>query len=105
MHNEVAAGYMSWRVCEGAAGDQTQKASPSALDGFYIFVVETESGFGVLRGRSRASPPSWPRPTSGSRSAPNIAHWRDLPGIDTASIWEPAPAELCMWERHRCALS
>jgi len=24
----------------------------------------------------------------------------DLPGIDTANVWEPAPAKTYLWERH-----
>jgi glutamate synthase domain-containing protein 1 len=100
MHNEVAAGYMSWRMREGAAVEQTQKASLTALDGFYIFVVGTESGFGVLRDPIACKPAVMAetdeRVAFGTEYRPLV----DLPGIDTASVWEPAPARLCMWERH-----
>src|ERR1700722_10888624 len=46
---EVAAGYMSWRMREGDSLEQTLNSSLAALDGFYTFVVGTETGFGVLR--------------------------------------------------------
>jgi len=46
---EVAAGYMSWRMGEGASLEQTLNASLSALDVFYTFAVGTSDGFAVLR--------------------------------------------------------
>ena len=47
--SEVAAGYLTWRMREGASLAQALDASLGALDGFYTFVVGTEIGFGVLR--------------------------------------------------------
>ena len=49
--------------------------------------------------RSPASRPSWPRPTTGSRSARSSARSRALPGVDGARIWEPAPATVYAWSR------
>src|SRR5262249_22301910 len=47
--SEVAAGYLTWRMREGASLGEALDASLADLDGFYTFVVGTESGFGVLR--------------------------------------------------------
>ena len=46
---EVAAGFMSWRMREGNSLEQALNGSLAELDGFYTFVVGTETGFGVLR--------------------------------------------------------
>src|SRR5262249_54607222 len=46
---EVAAAYLTWRMSEGASLGEALESSLSDLDGFYTFVVGTESGFGVLR--------------------------------------------------------
>src|ERR1700730_16797181 len=43
--SEVAAGFMSWKMREGASLQTTLTASLEALDGFYTFVVGTEAGF------------------------------------------------------------
>ena len=47
--SEVAAGYLTWRMREGASLKQALTDSLDALDGFYTFVVGTESGFAVMR--------------------------------------------------------
>ena len=45
---EVAAGYLTWRMRQGMSLGEALDASLDDLDGFYTFVVGTESGFGVL---------------------------------------------------------
>src|SRR5262249_56853164 len=47
--SEVAAGYLTLKMREGLSLDRALQASLATLDGFYTFVVGTESGFGVLR--------------------------------------------------------
>jgi len=97
---EVAAGYMSWRMREGDSLEQTLKSSLTALDGFYTFVVGTESGFGVLR-----DPVAW-KPAVMAETERWVAfgtEYRalvDLPGIDAAKVWEPLPAKAYLWERN-----
>ena len=88
---EVAAGYLTWRISQGDSLGDALKHSLDDLDGFYTFVVGTEHGFGVpARSRSPASPPSWPRRTAMSPSAPSTARSPSLPGIDDrATVWEP----------------
>ena len=46
---EVAAGYLSWRLAEGDSLGEALESSLKDLDGFYTFVVGTDTGFGVLR--------------------------------------------------------
>ena len=47
--SEVAAGYLTWRLSEGASLQQALEAGLLDLDGFYTFVVGTRTGFAVLR--------------------------------------------------------
>ncbi len=35
-----------------------------------------------------------------SPSAPNIARWSVLPGVEKARVFEPEPATVYVWERH-----
>ena len=97
---EVAAGYLTWRLREGASLDQALEAALTDLDGFYTFAVGTKDGFAVLRDSFACKPAvlaetgDWVAMASEYRS---IAH---LPGAETAKIWEPAPATVYSWARH-----
>jgi amidophosphoribosyltransferase len=97
---EVAAGYLTWRLREGASLDQALEAALLDLDGFYTFAVGTKDGFAVLRDAFACKPAvlaetdDWVAMASEYRS---IAH---LPGADAAKIWEPAPATVYSWARH-----
>ena len=46
---EVAAGYLTWRLREGASLEQALEGCLDDLDGFYTFLVGTADGFAVLR--------------------------------------------------------
>jgi glutamate synthase domain-containing protein 1 len=97
---EVAAGYLTWRLREGASLDQALEAALVDLDGFYTFAVGTKDGFAVLRDSFACKPAvlaetdDWVAMASEYRS---IAH---LPGAEEARIWEPAPATIYSWARH-----
>ena len=97
---EVAAGYLTWRLGEGASLDQALASALDDLDGFYTFAVGTKDGFAVLRDRFACKPAvlaetdEWVAMASEYRS---IAH---LPGADGARIWEPAPATVYSWTRN-----
>ncbi len=97
---EVAAGYMSWRMREGDSLEQTLNASLTALDGFYTFVVGTESGFGVLRDPIACKPAVMAETDRWVAFGTEYRALVDLPGIDTARVWEPVPAKPYLWERH-----
>jgi glutamate synthase domain-containing protein 1 len=98
--SEVAAGYLTWRLRQGASLDQALASALDDLDGFYTFAVGTKDGFAVLRDRFACKPAvlaetdDWVAMASEYRS---IAH---LPGAEEAKIWEPAPATVYSWARH-----
>ena len=46
---EVAAGYLTWKLREGASLEQALEGCLDDLDGFYTFAVGTADGFAVLR--------------------------------------------------------
>jgi asparagine synthetase B (glutamine-hydrolysing) len=47
--SEVAAGYLTWRMSQGASLRDSLSSSLNDLDGFFTFVVGTRNGFAVLR--------------------------------------------------------
>lgn len=96
---EVAAGYLAYRMGEGATLFEALEAGLTDLDGFFTFAVGTKDGFAVVRDGIACKPAvlaetdDWVAMASEFRS---IAH---LPGADLAKIWEPAPATIYNWSR------
>jgi len=96
---EVAAAYMSWKMREGASLDQALSSSLVALDGFYTFVVGSESGFGVLRDPIACKPAVMAETESYVAFGTEYRALVTLPGIEHARVWEPEPAKVYFWER------
>jgi len=96
---EVAAGFITWKMQEGFSLDQAMGASLDALDGFYTFVVGTESGFSVLRDPIACKPAVMAETDRWVAFGTEYRALVDLPGIDTAKVWEPEPAKVYVWER------
>jgi hypothetical protein len=97
---EVAARFLTWKLREGASLEDALEASLTALDGFYTFVVGTESGFGVLRDPVACKPAVMAETDAWVAFGTEYRAFVDLPGIDAAKIWEPEPARPYIWERH-----
>ena len=96
---EVAAGYLSWKMREGLSLGDALKVSLDDLDGFYTFVVGTESGFGVLRDGIACKPAVMAETDRYVAFGSEYRALAGLPGIETARIWEPEPATVYFWER------
>jgi len=96
--SEVAAGYLTWRMREGASLKQALTDSLDDLDGFYTFVVGTETGFAVLRD------PIACKPAVMAETADYVAFGSEyralamLPDIEKARLFEPEPAKVYVWE-------
>ena len=97
---EVAAGYFTYRLRQGASLAEALEAGLADLDGFYTFAIGTRDGFAVLRDAIACKPAvlaetdEWVAMASEYRA---IAH---LPGAAGAAIWEPAPATIYSWTKH-----
>jgi methylamine---glutamate N-methyltransferase subunit A len=96
---EVAAAYLSWRMCQGMNLGEALQASLSDLDGFYTFVVGTDSGFGVLRDPVACKPAVMAETESYVAFGTEYRALVELPDIDRARVWEPDPARVYFWER------
>ena len=96
---EVAAGYLAWRLQEGAGLEQALEGCLDDLDGFYTFAVGTAEGFAVLRD------PIACKPAVLAESDDWVAmssEWRAiavLPGAADARAWEPEPGVVYAWEK------
>jgi glutamate synthase domain-containing protein 1 len=96
---EVAAGYLAWRMREGASLEHALEGCLDDLDGFYTFAVGTADGFAVLRDPIACKPAvlaetdDWVAMSS---------EWRAiavLPGAADARAWEPEPGVVYVWEK------
>ena len=96
---EVAAGYLTWRLAQGASLGEALEASLKDLDGFYTFVVGTESGFGVLRDPIACKPAVMAETDDYVAFGSEFRALAVLPGIETARVFEPEPATVYFWER------
>ena len=97
--SEVAAGYLTWRMNEGRSLGEALEDSLSDLDGFYTFVVGTETGFGVLRDPIACKPAVMAETDDYVAFGSEYRALADLPGIERAKVWEPEPAKVYFWER------
>jgi glutamate synthase domain-containing protein 1 len=97
--SEVAAGFLSWKLREGAKLDAALHAALDTLDGFYTFVVGTESGFGVLRDPVACKPAVMAETEDYVAFGSEYRAMADLPGISKAHLFEPEPAKVYFWER------
>jgi glutamate synthase domain-containing protein 1 len=98
--SEVAAGYLSWRLREGASLQQALEAALDDLDGFFTFVVGTESGFAVLRDPIACKPAVMAETDDYVAFGSEFRALAGLPGIEQAHLFEPEPARVYVWERH-----
>ncbi|MBU6448543.1 MAG: glutamine amidotransferase family protein [Rhodospirillales bacterium] len=96
---EVAAGYLSYKLREGAKLDEALTSALNDLDGFYNFVVGTESGFGVLRDPVSCKPAVMAETGDYVAFASEYRALAGLPGIEAARLFEPEPAKVYFWER------
>jgi methylamine---glutamate N-methyltransferase subunit A len=97
--SEVAAGYLSYRLAQGASLGEALEAALKDLDGFYTFVVGTERGFGVLRDPIACKPAVMAETDDYVAFGSEYRALVDLPGIEKAKVWEPEPATVYFWER------
>ena len=98
--SEVAAGYLSWKLQEGATLAEALEDSLNDLDGFFTFVVGTESGFAVLRDPISCKPAVMAETDQYVAFGSEYRALVGLPGIEKARMFEPEPARVYAWERN-----
>ncbi|BCW90764.1 Amidophosphoribosyltransferase [Alphaproteobacteria bacterium SO-S41] len=97
--SEVAAGYLTWRMRQGRTLGQALEASLADLDGFYTFVVGTETGFAVLRDPIACKPAVMAETDDYVAFGSEYRALAVLPGAANARVFEPEPATVYAWER------
>lgn len=96
---EVAAAFISHKLQEGEPLGQALEATLTDLDGFFTFVVGTKNGFGVVRDPIACKPAVMAETDEYVAFGSEYRALVNLPGIETAKVWEPEPATVYFWER------
>jgi methylamine---glutamate N-methyltransferase subunit A len=96
---EVAAGYLTWRLREGASLEAALEGCLDDLDGFYTFAVGTKDGFAVLRDPIACKPAVMAQTEDWVAMASEYRAIAVLPGAEHAETWEPEPGRVYSWER------
>ena len=99
--SEVAAGYLTWRMREGATLQEALEGCLEDLDGFYTFAVGTIDGFAVLRDPIACKPAVMAETDDWVAMASEYRAIAVLPGAESARVWEPEPGQVYVWERAR----
>lgn len=97
--SEVAAGYLTWRLREGATLEQALAGCLEDLDGFYTFAVGTIDGFAVLRDPIACKPAVMAETDEWVAMASEYRAIAVLPDAEEAVMWEPEPGKVYSWER------
>jgi methylamine---glutamate N-methyltransferase subunit A len=97
--SEVAAGYLMWRMREGASLQEALEGCLEDLDGFYTFAVGTADGLAVLRDPIACKPAVMAETEDWVAMASEYRAIAVLPGAADAEMWEPEPGRVYVWER------
>jgi methylamine---glutamate N-methyltransferase subunit A len=95
--SEVAAGYLTWRLREGASLEEALEGCLEDLDGFYTFAVGTADGFAVLRDPIACKPAVMAETDKWVAIASEYRAIAVLPGAEEADTWEPEPGRVYSW--------
>lgn len=100
---EVAAAYLSNEMAEGKDLGEALTGALDDLDGFFTFVVGTKSGFGVLRDPIACKPAVMAETDRYIAFGSEYRALVNLPGIESARVWEPEPSTVYFWDHEKAA--
>ena len=94
---EVGAAYFADKMRKGASLDEALEAGITDLDGFYTFVCGTKGGFAVVRDPIACKPAVLAETDQYVAFGSEYRAMVNLPGIESAKVWEPEPATVYAW--------
>lgn len=97
--SEVAAGYLTWRLRQGDSLEGSLHGALRDLDGFFTFAIGTADGFAVLRDPIACKPAVLAETDDYVAMASEYRSLNHLPGIEHATLWEPDPGKVYVWEK------
>jgi methylamine---glutamate N-methyltransferase subunit A len=97
--SEVGARFVAARLAQGEDLDKALRALCERFDGFYTLLVTSADGFAVVRDAIACKPAIIAETDAWVAMASEFRALAELPGIDTARIWEPEPERVYAWQR------
>jgi glutamate synthase domain-containing protein 1 len=96
---EVGARFVAARLAAGDTLEVALKALCARFDGFYTLLVTSGDGFAVVRDAIACKPAIIAETDAWVAMASEFRALAELPGIDSARIWEPEPERVYAWAR------
>jgi amidophosphoribosyltransferase len=94
---EAACRFFEWRLREGDDLEQAVQRGFSQLDGFYTFLMGTETELLIVRDAFACKPAVVAETDDYVAIASEFRSLSHLPGIRHANIFEPKPEEIYRW--------
>jgi amidophosphoribosyltransferase len=95
--SEVAARYIARELAAGADLAEALRRMMKVFDGFYTLLVATRSSLAVVRDSFACKPMVIAQTADYVAVGSEYVALADLPGIEKAEVFEPAPEELYTW--------
>jgi glutamate synthase domain-containing protein 1 len=97
--SEVGARFVASRLAQGEDLDKALRLLCERFDGFYTLLVTSADGFAVVRDAIACKPAVIAETDAWVAMASEFRALAELPGIDTARIYEPEPERVYAWTR------
>jgi glutamate synthase domain-containing protein 1 len=97
--SEVGARFVASRLALGEDLDKALRLLCERFDGFYTLLVTSRDGFAVVRDAIACKPAIIAETGRWVAMASEFRALADLPGIETARIFEPEPERVYAWQR------
>jgi methylamine---glutamate N-methyltransferase subunit A len=95
--SEVAARYLARELAAGAGLAEALRRLMKVFDGFYTLLVATGSSLAVVRDSFACKPMVIAQTPDYVAVGSEYVALADLPGIEKAEVFEPAPEEIYTW--------
>jgi methylamine---glutamate N-methyltransferase subunit A len=97
--SEVAARYLARRLQEGDDLEEATRWVMKEMDGFFTLVISTANELSVVRDAFACKPAVVAETDAYIAVASEYRALAELPGIATATVFEPRPEEVYTWSR------
>jgi glutamate synthase domain-containing protein 1 len=97
--SEVAARYIAHALAGGDDLATALKTVLATFDGFFTLLVTTATEFAVVRDRFSCKPAVIAETPAYVAMASEYRALAELPGIESATVFEPDPKEVLVWTR------
>ncbi|WP_410872733.1 class II glutamine amidotransferase [Nocardia sp. A7] len=96
---EVGARFVAEQLADGVDLEKALLMLNETFDGFYTLLVSTKDSFAVVRDAISCKPAVIAETDRWVAMASEYRALADLPGVDSARIFEPEPEEVYVWHR------